>query len=196
MKRLLATIFMIIFAFSLCGCGTSQKNGETPESDFKYGISKKGTITITKYNGESEQIVIPSKMEGKSVAIIGSNAFLNCKSVKSVKIPEGVDTIGESAFSGCENLIYVEMPNTITAIFGGAFWNCKSLKSVSIPNGVTTLGENAFMGCESLCDVKLPDDIKIIDLTTFLGCENIQVTYKGNVYNYDELFELRQLLEE
>ena len=54
-----------------------------------------------------DKIVIPAAWQGKAVTAISERGFMNCTSLTSVTIPEGVTSIGERAFSGCYKLAEV-----------------------------------------------------------------------------------------
>lgn len=65
-------------------------------------------------------------VEFSDVSSIGSYAFLDCSSLTSISIPEGVISIGYAAFSGCNGLTSITIPE-------------------SVPNG--KIGKYAFSGC-------------------------------------------------
>ena len=48
-----------------------------------------------------------------TVVSIGKEAFMNCDSLRTITIPEGVEEIGESAFHGCSKLEKVIIPESI-----------------------------------------------------------------------------------
>ena len=117
---------------------------------------------------------------------IGKNAFDNCDSLTSVKIPNSVTTIGEEAFSGCDKLKSVELPSGITSIARYAFEWCRKLETIRIPQSVTVLDYGAFYGCESLTYVGVPEKLEKIDGAAFWGCSSLKtfvipstVTYIG-----------------
>ena len=58
--------------------------------------------------------------------------FVNCKSLKSVKLPETLEEIGSRAFLGCSSLASIEIPASVTKIEGAAFYSCSSLESVKM----------------------------------------------------------------
>lgn len=64
-------------------------------------------------------------------------------------IREGVKVIGNRAFLYCKFLTNINIPNSVTSIGEAAFWGCESLTNINIPNSVTTIGDSAFDGC---CD--------------------------------------------
>ena len=58
----------------------------------------------------SGDLVIPSKLGGKTVTVIGSGAFGGCSGLTSVTIPNTVTNIGEGAFYGCSGLTRITLP--------------------------------------------------------------------------------------
>ena len=78
--------------------------------------------------------------------VIEEYAFLGCKDLTALEIPDSVKTIGRRAFYCCTGLISVEIPNSVTEIGGNAFAYCTGLTSVEIPDSVTTIGKGAFQG--------------------------------------------------
>ena len=71
--------------------------------DFKYNEEKDGLV-ITKYEGVSEQLIIPTEYNNKKIIKIEKDAIpLN---VKSIFLPETVKSIEEKDFSNIEILCY------------------------------------------------------------------------------------------
>ena len=60
------------------------------------------------------------------------DCFINCRSLKSVKLPETLEEIGTRAFWGCSSLVSIEIPASVTKIDGAAFYSCSSLESVKM----------------------------------------------------------------
>ena len=81
------------------------------------------------------------------------NLYLNNELVTDLTIPDSVTSIGSFAFYNCISLKSIIIPNSVTSIGGGAFRDCKSLTSVTIPNSVTSIGERAFYECYNLTSV-------------------------------------------
>ncbi len=105
-------------------------NEATAESDFQYEVLPDGSIRITKYTGSIENVVIPDKIEGKSVTRIGNYAFAECSSLTSITIPNSVTCIENYAFERCSSLTSIEIPNSVTTIGKEAFSSCSGLTSV------------------------------------------------------------------
>ena len=104
---------------------------------------------------------------------ITSDAFVDCKSLTSVTIPDSVMSIGWCAFCDCSSLTSVTIPDSVTSIGNYAFYRCSSLTSISIPNGVTNLGMRAFSGCKSLVSIIIPNSVKSIGYGAFKDCTSL-----------------------
>lgn len=87
---------------------------------------------------------------------IGTYAFNNCSSLKTVNIPEGTSLIDTYAFYGCKALPEISIPASVTEIGNHAFRNCSSLSTVVIPSTVKTMGSSVFNGCSGLTEITVP----------------------------------------
>ena len=105
---------------------------------------------------------------------IEDNAFNNCKTLKEMKIPDGITHIGRSAFYGCTALGSVYIPDSVVEIGEGAFYGCTALKRIELPKNLVTLGDNAFYGCTALGSVYIPDNIKHLGKNVFYGCTTLE----------------------
>jgi hypothetical protein len=147
--------------------------------DFKTAVNGNGSLTITGYTGRMQNLVIPEELNGRSVTVIGREAFtysgiaslvlppsiktieaqsLWYSKINSIDIPRGVTSIGSQAFSSCANLVSVAIPPGLTAIGNFAFMDCKSLVTVTIPPGTVKVGYGAFRGCDKL-DPAIRDEL-------------------------------------
>ena len=128
------------------------------------------------YSACSKDLVIPNTIAGKSVTIIGAEAF-RAINLASVIIPNNVITIGHSAFYG-NNLASVIIPNNVITIGGWAF-RSNQLTSLIIGSSVTNIGAVAFEG-NQLFNVTIPDSVLSIGEDAF---KNNIVTDNG-VWEY------------
>lgn len=108
-----------------------------------------------------------------SFSSIADEAFMDCKSLVDVQIPEGVTSIGTSAFFSCENLTSATFPSSLTSIGADAFNECRKLTSVDIPDGMTSISDGAFRECWKLTSFKIPSSVKSIGAGAFLGCKTL-----------------------
>ena len=149
---LLFVLSMLILAVYLSGTEDStQNNTDTGGSNYlftyNYYNGSDGKIAISGVNDTSlTEIEIPSEIDGKTVIGISKDAFRECKSLKSVTIPDSVVEIKGHAFQNCTELESIELPVSINFIGEYAFNNCTALESINIPRGVQYIQNNAFDG--------------------------------------------------
>ncbi len=101
---------------------------------------------------------------------LGEKAFINCTSLKSVTLGEGLTTIEDQTFQDDSLLVSVTIPSSVTTIKFQAFANCISLEGAIDISSVTTLGSKAFYYCEKITSVTFSEDLKTIDTQTFQHC--------------------------
>lgn len=153
---------------------------------FEYDVYTKH-IEITKFIGKDVDIInVPEEIDGYKVTVICRDAFQKNKKITSITLPETITKIGHHAFWDCENLSSINLPASIEIIEHRAFLDCKSLTEITIPDGVTSLGEKTFGSCYGLKTVTIPDSVIEFEKDVFLYCSDINITYQGKTYNYDE----------
>lgn len=97
----------------------------------EYAPYKEG-IAVRRYRGIADRIYIPSKIGGRPVMAVGRKAFLSCKTLHYVALPDTVEEIGDWAFAHMEQL-----------------------HSVSIPRKPMHWGKELFLGCGQLREIVL-----------------------------------------
>ena len=115
--------------------GDSPQGYVTDAANFDITENEDGTVTISRYIGAEENVVIPSQIDGKTVSAIGNvtgmtGAFEGCTNITSVVIPEGVVEIQDNAFYGCSSLETVTIPSGVTLLRNCAFCDCPNLRAV------------------------------------------------------------------
>ena len=121
-----------------------------------------------------------------SVSALGDNAFVDCLSLTSVTMPEGIASIGNGAFKSCTGLTSITIPNTVTDIGTEAFTDCTSLKSISIPDTVRYMSNEVFKNCTALETVHLSTEINRIREEMFYNCVNLKtITIPNKVSHID-----------
>jgi len=99
-------------------------------------------------------------LSGSTFTIVENYAFVNCSSLTSVTLPDGVTGIGTTAFLNCSSLASVNMPDNVTIISNLAFKGCTSLTDITIPSSVIHIGNGVFGGCTSLASINVASDNK------------------------------------
>lgn len=162
-------------------------------TEFEFQKQDDGDWKITKYIGfDEENIEIPSRIKDKKIVTVGESLFENNKTIKHVKIGNGIQVIENNAFAGCELVETISLPNTINKIGDFAFrktaiteiifpssivelrkgvcHDCKSLKKVTLPEGLSEISDETFCDCEKLENINIPQGIKRIGKRAFEGC--------------------------
>ena len=183
------------------------------DGSYQFILNADNTATITKYTGNEHRITIPAQVaQGTqtypvtkigdrvfynykyvltsvqipdTVTEIGSNAFYNCTSLKSVTIqdnkPSCVKKIGRQAFMFCRELTDISIFDSVTEIGSESFHQCEKLDTVTIPEGVTSVADGMFSYCYSLHTVTLPDSVTAIEERAFTGTALTQIHIPANV---------------
>lgn len=108
-----------------------------------------------------------------SVKRLGTGLFKDCRSLKDITLPAGLDSLPGHAFSGCSSLYAVSLPDGITKVSDSAFSECSSLTAVKLGRNTEILEKGTFLNCSSLRDIELPRSLRIIDDSALAGCSGI-----------------------
>jgi len=87
---------------------------------------------LKQYRGVGTAVVLPSQIEGINVLGIERKAFLSCKTVRSILLPDTIESIGDWAFAHMEQL-----------------------RSITVPCSLPTRGKELFLGCRRLREIVL-----------------------------------------
>ncbi len=172
-----------------------------------YFVLKNEEAILSLYLGEQKEYNIPLYIEQNKkqykVTSIGEYAFLNCKFIEKITIPNNINQVKFGAFIrcialkevtflnddvdldqllflGCSSLKKVHLPKNLLSIKDSMFESCSSLEYLEIPNKVYYIRDYAFMGCSSLKWLILPSSIEIIDTYCFLFCEKLTLFIDKN----------------
>lgn len=111
-----------------------------------------------------------SNLEGVQYAIIENmlsipaNAFLNCKDLKKIILPEGLEEIQHDAFNGCKNLEF------------------------RLPSSLKFLGMRAFAGVKSNCNLIIPPMLSNVQIDCFMYTRFNRVVISEGMHQLGDIF--------
>lgn len=162
--------------------------------NYEYSENNDGTVTITKYKGILENIVIPDTLGGKKVSSIGYKIFENATHIKSITLSKyvnsiitSVDKIDNSPFTECiylENL-NVDTSNLYLSSENGVLYNKNKSqlivypsgrkdKTFDIPESVKSIFNGAFSENLMLEEVTFPSGMTEIGEHAFYNCSSLK----------------------
>ena len=163
--------------------------------------SKYAIYTLRNYEAPAitEQVVIPSEVDGYTVTSIGASAFRNSL-ITGIQIPDTIERIEAQAFYGCPNLTDINFPDSLKFLGARAFQNCgltklhidapgiiicpsafegnRQLEEIYINTDV--ISEKEFTLCTSLKSAVLGDDVREIRSDAFMGCGSLENVSLGS----------------
>ena len=237
MKRLLSLILAMMLVCTAAAAETHVKE----QGLYRYRVKEDGTAEITGVSENIQDGNIPAELDGYKVTSIGSFAFDECSNLKEVRIPEGVTAMLPEAFIRCRELTSVSIPDSMVDIGGSAetgtyggvpFMACPKLETIEIspdhpvfmfadhalinrqrmalvyfanpdctgtyeiPRGIKTIEAYAFY-FSKLTSVIIPDSVVYIGHSSFSECENLKdVVIAEGVRSIDSLaFAFCNMLE-
>ncbi len=198
MKKVYIALMCVVLTIFFTACSRTNQNSpstsntetqvENSKADFQYEVSTSGEfVYINKYIGTSQDVVIPSQIDGLPVTSIKGvpddsghvreGAFEGCN-VQSVTIPQTVTAIGLHAFKNCTELTQITVSKNLSVLLNGAFENCKKLEILDLSETkLQELPESAFSGCVSLEKVSLPSSLTKIQGNAFCDCSALTEIY-------------------
>lgn len=136
-------------------------------SSINYTLTSDGTLTLT---GTGAMENYPASVDS-SYAPWGDNS----RAINNVVIEEGITTIGDGAFGACGRMKSISIPNTIESIGQDAFLGC-GLTEITIPENVRSLGYAAFQS-SGITILHLPLSLERIESNCFSLSPKIQKIY-------------------
>lgn len=133
---------------------------------FKYSDLGDGNIELTRYLGNSKDVVVPSYIKGKKVTKLKDNLFnphFHKHQINSISLPDGVVEIDYYAFYGCEELTKITIPTNVKVIGGAIFYNCPKLQTVEFKNvsKIRVISSYIFEGSNNISSFITGDDVPV-----------------------------------
>ena len=153
-------------------------------------------VTSSNNPGSYSGILVIPEFVGKDektyrVTSIGEDAFLDCRTLTSITIPNYLTHIGSGAFYWCKSLTEVhikDMEAWCKITFGEShsnplyyakhlYMNGQEIKDLTIPDSIATINNYAFYNCSDLKTITLPGSITSIGHDAFSWCSSLTDVY-------------------
>ena len=131
--------------------------------------------------GLTDNTTLKTVILPETLNTIGNSSFAMCKSLEYINIPANVSTLGRWMFEGCNLLTNIKLPGGLTAIPASAFYMC-GIESIEIPSSVNFIGEWAFANCTKLVSANIPSGVTVLNEGLFAYCSNLQnISWHDNI---------------
>ncbi len=173
----------------------------TPEEQISYSYDGK-SLTVTGIADKSlREVVIPEKLGGHPVTVIGNGAFRLHDNLEYIRVPDTVVSVENAGFRGCTSLQSAVLSASLRAIGSMAFADCVNLRSITISNAVKRMEINSFKNCRNFneVNVKMRETGEIRKFV--ISCESDEAVWrymnavmtavdhsKGNMELFDSMF--------
>lgn len=97
---------------------------------YKKGCAIKRYHNTVSSHESGETVVVPSHIEGRPVIAIEKKAFLSCKTIRSIVLPDTIEEIGDWAFAHAEQLRTITIPHHMFSRGKELFLGCKRLREI------------------------------------------------------------------
>lgn len=144
------------------------------------------------------EFVIEGATDGTSqLKEIDSHAFLNCKKLASITLPNSVTYLGDDdpnsieggVFEGCESFTSFTFPSSYASsnVSSFSFKNCKNLATINW-NGYNPkrLNNSTFWGCEKITWSQVPQSVEELGADCFAFCSSLTSVDLKNIKKMDK----------
>lgn len=108
-----------------------------------------------------------------SVETVGANLFCNSTELESIRLPTALKQLSPYMFCGCKSLTKIEMPTTVEDFTEGLFAECSSLPEIPFRAGIKTLPEGVFDSCSAITSLVIPDTVEVIAKGAINNCAQL-----------------------
>jgi len=152
------------------------------QGEFMYAINDANTsVSVAVYIGNSENITVPTIVNGYPVLGVTSGFLASNSTVKTVSLPDSITIIGNKAFYSSA-ITKITLPKNVTHICDEAFFKCFALTEVKLNDKLESIGDMAFWNSYSISRMEIPVSVTTIGDEAFahIGVLN-EIVFYGNV---------------
>lgn len=145
------------------------------------------TAILTDYIGEDETAVVPEQVGTFTVTAVGRGAFLLKEGLRSILLPDTVETIRDFAVQNCRELQRIVLPRALRNLGEHAIYGVPALQTLELPEDCAhyTLRDGILYNremtelifCPPACGLTcyaVPDTVRKISPRAFYGCRTLR----------------------
>lgn len=107
-------------------------------------VDKEKSKSYTVYRSFFEKMNATRLIIEEGVTAIGEYCFLDCKTIKTISVPDSLRRIDKCAFAGCEGLTEVTLPNGVEELDFGVFERCTNLAKLNFSSNIRSISSSAL----------------------------------------------------
>ncbi len=153
------------------------QNVAVHQSGDAFGLySLSSFATLIGFVGPATGYEIPGSVGGKTVSVIGEEAFASLDGLYEVTLPSTVTSVEEKAFFDCSSIKTVDFGDNevMRAVGVQAFAKCANLRNIVLPASTQIVSERAFEDCSSLTSFLLPAETNTLGERAFASCRKLK----------------------
>ena len=168
------------------------ENGLMDDSGVIYSPDGKRLLEISLLDRNSKS----SYTVKDGTEVICDDAFISCKSLKSIVLPKSVELIGKAPFHIGTEIVshsdrFAVKDGLLIDLEEKRLIQCISNKEhIEIPGGIESIGDSAFYDCRGLQTIVLPQSIKVIGQAPFHAV-NVQSYTDMKIVSHSDKFVVK-----
>ncbi|MBQ8045390.1 MAG: leucine-rich repeat domain-containing protein, partial [Bacteroidales bacterium] len=168
------------------------ENGLMDDSGVIYSPDGKRLLEISLLDRNSKS----SYTVKDGTEVICDDAFISCKSLKSIVLPKSVELIGKAPFHIGTEIVshsdrFAVKDGLLIDLEEKRLIQCISNKEhIEIPGGIESIGDSAFYDCRGLQTIVLPQSIKVIGQAPFHAV-NVQSYTDMKIVSHSDNFVVK-----
>lgn len=129
--------------------------------------------SIEQLSDEANRKYIVSFNELKHFTSLKEFSLPGCHSMKSVTLPEQLETIGGDAFCEWDSIEEIIVPDNVRTIEEQAFNQMGALESLQLPDSLKRISSFAITYCDRLTELHFPEKADTIEAGAVYRCPNV-----------------------
>ena len=203
MRKIISVILPAALLLTALAAAPASAAEQAADNPFRFSVLSDGTAQITHCNIREGNVTVPAEIDGRAVTEIGEMAF-SFSALTGVDLPDSLRAVGRQAFLNCRSLQSIRFPDSLESVDYRAFDNtawytiqpdgvvyagkvaygCKGAcpAKIELAEGTVGVASWAFRDCSALAEIAVPDSVRYIGAYAFNGTAWLDSQPDGIVY--------------